>query len=300
MLRYNFTATALLLAILLCASTASVLAQQSDTSKSNQTYEAAVAKAQADCAALWANHDLDPLRDKVPLGEDNKPTPAMLANPDRVRAEDKPVVDLAIKALAECRKAWAPAWAMLPTAANLMREGAERKQDALIADFYSGKITWGEVNAEMDRLDGEFKQAISITQSPPTPANAATAETKSAKVSESSLPTNQNTPTPSTSNKPDATNSTDLQGALAKAQADCAALWTDPAFNALRGKLPLGEGATSPMLADPERWRSEDKQLGDLYVNTVKRCRTAYASAVAMLPPAAKAAIKIFSSSKMR
>ena len=29
----------------------------------------AAAKAQADCAALWADHALDPLRDKVALGQ---------------------------------------------------------------------------------------------------------------------------------------------------------------------------------------------------------------------------------------
>jgi hypothetical protein len=68
-------ATALLSAMF-CASIANVRAQQSDVPKSGQTYEAAAAKAQADCAALWADHALDPLRDKVPLGDDSNPHPA--------------------------------------------------------------------------------------------------------------------------------------------------------------------------------------------------------------------------------
>jgi hypothetical protein len=113
----------LLIAMLVCASISDVRAQQSDVPKSGETYEAAVAKAQAECAALWADHNLDPLRDKVPLGEDNKPTPAMLADPERLHAEDKPVADLAIKALGQCRKAWGPAWAMRPPAVKLMIEG---------------------------------------------------------------------------------------------------------------------------------------------------------------------------------
>ena len=195
---YNLTPAAFLVALLFCASVANVRAQQPDVPKSGDTYEAAIAKAQADCAALWADHNLDPLRDKVPLGEDNKPTPAMLANPERLRAEDKPVADLAIKTLGQCRQAWGPARAQGPPAVNLMIEGVQRKQDALIADFYSGKITWGDFNAALDRLVGEFEEAVSSTQSPPAPPAAAE---KSAKVIEpiTPPPANQNTPATSAS-----------------------------------------------------------------------------------------------------
>jgi hypothetical protein len=35
-----------------------------------------------------------------------------------------------------------------------MIEGVQRKQDALIADLYSGKITWGAFNAELDPARG--------------------------------------------------------------------------------------------------------------------------------------------------
>jgi Caspase domain len=130
-----------------------------------------------------ADHGLDPLRDKIPFGEGQHPTTAMLANSERLRAEDKPVVDLAIKKVAKCREAWAPAWAMLPTATNLVMEGVQRKLDVLIADLYSGKITWGDFNAAMDRLNGNREEALSSTQSPPTPTAVAVAE-KSSKVSE--------------------------------------------------------------------------------------------------------------------
>src|SRR5262249_14992099 len=127
MLRHVITAT-VLLGAMLCASTATVWAQQSDMPKSGQAYEAAVAKAQADCAALWADHQFDPLRNKVPLDE-SEPTPAMLANSERLSAEDKPIATLAIKTVGQCRKAWEPAWAMRSPAVNLMIEGVWRKQD---------------------------------------------------------------------------------------------------------------------------------------------------------------------------
>jgi Caspase domain len=180
MSHFKFT---LLLAVLLCAGAANVRAQQSDAIKTPENYETAVAKARARCTALLADHGLDPLRDKIPFGEGQHPTTAMLANSERLRAEDKPVVDLAIKKVAKCREAWAPAWAMLPTATNLVMEGVQRKLDVLIADLYSGKITWGDFNAAMDRLNGNREEALSSTQSPPTPTAVAVAE-KSSKVSE--------------------------------------------------------------------------------------------------------------------
>src|SRR5262249_20823491 len=104
---YHLTSKGLLICVLVCGIIANVRAQQPDATKiDQQAYETAIAKANADCAAIWADHALDALRDKVPLGEDLKPTPAMLANPERLRPEDKPVADLAIKALGQCRKAW--------------------------------------------------------------------------------------------------------------------------------------------------------------------------------------------------
>jgi len=64
---YNLTPTALLIAALLCASVAN--AEQPDATKFDQTaYDTAAAKAQSDCLALWADHALDPLRDKIALG----------------------------------------------------------------------------------------------------------------------------------------------------------------------------------------------------------------------------------------
>ena len=65
------------------------------------------------CRTLWSDHAFDPLRDKIPLlGE--QPTSSMLTNPQRVRPEDKPLADLALKTAEKCKAAAATAWAMLP------------------------------------------------------------------------------------------------------------------------------------------------------------------------------------------
>ena len=52
-------------------------------------------KAEADCAALWADPAFDRLRDKLALG--TKPSVAMLTNPERLSPQDKPVADLALR-----------------------------------------------------------------------------------------------------------------------------------------------------------------------------------------------------------
>jgi hypothetical protein len=111
--RYNLTPTALLIAVLLCASVANVRAQEPDATKFDQlTSETALAKAQSDCLALWADHALDPLRDKIALGVN--PSGPMLTDRGRLRAQDKPVMDLVIKTLQRCRAVYAPALALLP------------------------------------------------------------------------------------------------------------------------------------------------------------------------------------------
>jgi hypothetical protein len=145
---------------LLFASIESVQAQDSDASKFNQTYEKAISKARAECAALWSNSVFDPIRTKFQLGED-KPTHQMLTNSERVRPKDKPLADLAIKTIEKCRKAYAPAFAVLPPEINAMIRGAQQRQDALIAELYVGKITIGQYNIGMNRIDGEISAALS-------------------------------------------------------------------------------------------------------------------------------------------
>ena len=100
---------------------------------------------------LWSDHAFDPLRDKVSLGEE-KPTSPMLTNTERLRPEDKPLADLAIKTLERCRAAHA---AILPRQVNTLILGFQRRQDALIAELYVGKITFGEYNVNMNRINGE-------------------------------------------------------------------------------------------------------------------------------------------------
>ena len=80
----------LLVAAFVCAGAPDVQAQQTNTPTFNNTYENAVAKARATCKALWSDHVLDPLRDKIPLGEE-KPTFAMLKNNEKLKVKDRPI-----------------------------------------------------------------------------------------------------------------------------------------------------------------------------------------------------------------
>jgi uncharacterized caspase-like protein len=140
---------------------------QPDPTKFNQNYQAALDKARQECSAMWSDHVFDLLRNKLPLGE-QKPTMAMLTNSERVRPKDKRLASLAIKANEKCRQAYSPAFALLPLSANNLIDGFQRSQDALIAELYVGKITYGEFNIQMDRLNGDLSRVLSgISYSPP-------------------------------------------------------------------------------------------------------------------------------------
>jgi hypothetical protein len=152
-----------------------VLGQAPDATKFNEQYESAISKAREDCAALWSDHVFDRLRTKFPLGEE-KPTLPMLTNSERLQKKDKPVADLAIKVVEKCRAAYAPAFAMLPPQVSAMTQGLQKKQDALIADLYVGKITFGQYNVSMNRVTADLSSALSgIPQSPRTAPEPATA-----------------------------------------------------------------------------------------------------------------------------
>lgn len=135
-------------------------AQQTDATLFGSAYKSAAANAAEECRKLWANPAFDPLRDKVPLGS-QKPTMQMLTSSARLGAQDRPMADLAIKVVQQCRAAYAPAYAMLQEATRTLIEGLYREEDAWIAQLYVGKITFGEFNVAENRLTGEIFRAFS-------------------------------------------------------------------------------------------------------------------------------------------
>jgi hypothetical protein len=76
-----------------------------------------------------------------------------------------------MKALEKCRAAYEQVYSFLPPQVTAMIRGAERKQDAVIAEVYGGKITFGEFNVAMNQLNGELSAALSGV-STSTAANA--------------------------------------------------------------------------------------------------------------------------------
>jgi hypothetical protein len=122
----------LLIGISLCLGNGSVQAQQQNTEDFNQKYETEVSKARAECARLWSNNVFDPFRTKINLGEE-KPTFSMLKNTEKLKRKEKPLADLAIKTLEQCRKAYEPVYAMLPPQIRGRIEAIQRSQDAKVA-----------------------------------------------------------------------------------------------------------------------------------------------------------------------
>ena len=90
---------------LLCGASGQVRAASAPQQFDAGNFQAATAKATEYCTTLWSDHAFDPLRDKIPLlGE--QPTSSMLTNPQRVRPEDKPLADLALKTAEKCNAAY--------------------------------------------------------------------------------------------------------------------------------------------------------------------------------------------------
>jgi hypothetical protein len=153
----------LMIATFLCAGAPNAQAQQSNAPTFINTYDSAVAKARETCTTLWSDHAFDPLRDKIPLGEE-KPTFAMLKNSEKLKVKERPLAELAIKTLEKCRAAYADVYALLPSQVVAMIHGVERRQDSIIAEIYRGKLSFGEFNIAMNRLNGELASALSGVQ----------------------------------------------------------------------------------------------------------------------------------------
>ena len=133
----------------------------------------------------------DPFRNKLNLSEE-KPTFSMLKSAEKPNPKDRPIADLAIKTVEQCRKAYEPVYAMLPPKVKISIEGIQRNQDAKIAELYSAKITFGEFNVAMSRMTADVVTVFSgVLPSPPneTISNASKAAAPTAVVeNKSTLP----------------------------------------------------------------------------------------------------------------
>jgi hypothetical protein len=68
------------------------------------------------------------------------------------------------------------------------------------------------------------------------------------------------------------------ENAVAQARQKCNELWSDHAFDSLRGKIQF-DGDKKPsfkMLTSTERFAAKDKPLGDLAIQTLEKCRVAW------------------------
>src|SRR6266480_3997715 len=103
-------------------------AQQNQPPERPQDIATAYATADKACKAIWEDHAFDPMRDKFAL-YGQKPTVAMLTNRTRLLAKDKPLANLAIKALEKCRKMYSEATALMPQQTIVKLRKYELEQD---------------------------------------------------------------------------------------------------------------------------------------------------------------------------
>ena len=119
----------------------------------------------------------------------------MLTNPQRVRPEDKPLADLALKTAEKCKAAAITVWAMLPPPVHAKVLRVTRQLDALNTELYAGKITFGEYNVKRIELLKQMALAFaSIWEGPTNETAKSTATTQDPKPLPPPKPTVQNAP----------------------------------------------------------------------------------------------------------
>ena len=76
----------------------------------------------------------------------------MFTSTQRMRPGDKPLADLHLKAYDQCKAVMRAVWAKLPPAVNAKVLSVAGQVDALNAELYTGKITFGEYNVKRAQI----------------------------------------------------------------------------------------------------------------------------------------------------
>ena len=101
----------------------------------------------------------------------------MLTNPQRVRPEDKRLVDLVLKTTEKCNAAFATALAMLPPSVHAKVLSFKRKGDTLNKQLSEGKITFGEYNVKRVEILKPMASVFASISERPASETAPSAET---------------------------------------------------------------------------------------------------------------------------
>src|ERR1700689_3804983 len=97
----------LLTGLFLCVIHQGAHAQLQPADDFEHRYATEVSKARSECLRLWSNHVFDPFRNKLNLSEE-KPTFSMLKSTEKLNRNDRPIADLAIKTVEQCRTVYDP------------------------------------------------------------------------------------------------------------------------------------------------------------------------------------------------
>ena len=118
----------------------------------------------------------------------------MLANSQRVRPEDKPLADLAMRTAEKCKTASSKAFSMLPAIAQAKVHALQLKADALNKELHDGKITFGDYNVRRIELLTRMAASLANFLDPAEPAHAVTTAQDYARSARSTVPAQNTTP----------------------------------------------------------------------------------------------------------
>lgn len=109
-----------------------------------ETFQQRVVQAQQVCNSVYADPALNPIRGKVSLDRPDNVTFAMRTNTDYASDSERPAIALWAQKRDECHNAGAPALAMMPGPLSALMEGSHNAINALVAQLYLRKITYGQ------------------------------------------------------------------------------------------------------------------------------------------------------------
>jgi hypothetical protein len=131
--------SALLAAFFLTACASSQLAER------QQEMRQEILRFQEQCALLYSDPALDPIRSKVALDSPDRQTFSMLNDSHYVSTEEKPVVGLWVEKREQCWGYGSQARSMAPPQTSGVLSASKAATESAIAELYLGRITYGQL-----------------------------------------------------------------------------------------------------------------------------------------------------------
>ena len=123
-----------------------------------------VAGVRAYCESLYSDPALDPIRNKVALESSAQQTLAMRTDQSRPTADDKVALTIWDHKRQDCEAYRTSVFANRPGSAVAIETNATEATEQLIAELYSGKISYGQFATDRSDIHGQALTSLATAQ----------------------------------------------------------------------------------------------------------------------------------------